>query len=101
MNPFAFFQLTMRTGLMLIEAQQVIAMRLLGLAGLWRVSPGENARMLLEKIDAGSEAGLAATRALVRGAPPLAIAGAALKPVARRTAANSRRLSKRGPKSPI
>lgn len=101
MNPFAFFLLTMRTGLMLIEAQQVIAMRLLGLAGLWRVSPGENARMLLEKLDAGTEAGLAATRALARGAPPVAVAGAALKPVARRTAANSRRLSKRGPKSPL
>ena len=101
MNPFAFFQVSMRAGMMLIEAQQVMAMRLLGLMGLWRVGPGENARMLLEKLDAGSEAGIAATRALARNAPPLAIAGAALKPVARRTAANARRLSKRGPKSPL
>lgn len=81
----------------LTEAQMVIAMRLMGMAGVWNVDRRENARMVGEKLQAAAEAGGAASAAMLRGDGPVAAAIAALKPVRRRTRANARRLGSRGP----
>lgn len=99
-NPAELFQLQMRFGLMLAEAQMVIGMRMLGMAGMWRVSPSENARMVSEKLSAAQDATLAATRAVLAGKPPAVIADHALKPIRRRTSANAKRLASRGPGTP-
>ena len=76
-----------------VEAQSVIAMRLLGTAGLWHLPAQENHRMVAEKWKAAIDAGWAAWRVAALGGAPLAVALAYAQPVGRATRANSRRLS--------
>lgn len=99
-NPIEIIRLQLKMGLMLAEAQTVIAMRLMGMAGMWRVLPSENARMVSEKLAAAQDASLAATRAALQGKSPAVIADHALKPIRRRTSANVKRLARRGPGTP-
>ena len=80
------------------EAQMVMAMRIAGMAGWWSVVPSENARMVNEKAPAFAEAGAAAGRAMMRGADPATMLSVWARPIRRRTGANARRLSRRGPK---
>lgn len=90
-------RLGFQTTFMALEAQSVIAMRLMGMAGLWRVDAGENRRMMEEK-SAAAQAGLrAATRSAMKGDNAAKVANAAMKPSARRTASNVKRLSRKGP----
>ena len=100
-SPFDLMRLSMNTAMMLAQAQSVIAMRMMGMAGVWSVSPGENNRMVSEKMRAGMKAGLAAQRSAMSGGSATDIAEAALAPVHRTTAANARRLSRSGPKRPF
>lgn len=78
------------------EAQTVIALRLLGMAGAIPSAPDEPRRMVMEKIEAAQEAGLAVARAQARGAGLSAIVMAGLRPVRRRTNSNVKRLTKPG-----
>lgn len=87
-----------QAGMVMAEAQSVIAMRLWGMAGLWSVPKGENTRMVREKTTAFSKSITAASLAAARGAPPETIVAAALKPIRKKTRANHRRLTRRGPK---
>lgn len=80
------------------EAGTVIALRGLGLAGLWNTTARERGRMLDEKPRAFAEAGIAAAKAAARGGGPAAVASAAVRPLRRRTRANAARLTKRGPR---
>lgn len=93
------FRLSFQMSMMTMEAQSVIAMRLWGMAGLWNVAPSENSRMVSEKSSAMVASGLAMQKAIVGGASPTNAAIAAIKPLRRKTAANVRRLGKRGPSS--
>jgi hypothetical protein len=99
-TPIQMMSLSIRTATMLAEAQMVIGMRMLGMAGMWRVSPTENARMVSEKVSAVQDATLAASKAAMQGKSPATIADHALKPISRRTSANAKRLSRRGPGTP-
>lgn len=85
---------------MAVEAQMIIAMRLAGIAGFWNVTKAENALMKTEKFAAAQASALAAATALLRGATPAGVVLAAIKPVRRKTTANTRRLVKRGVKFP-
>lgn len=87
-------------GRMATEAQMVIGMRMLGMAGLWTVSPGENSRMLSEKQTAFRESGTAAMKAAFSGRDLAGVMRAAAVPLQRTTGANLRRLSRGGPKMP-
>lgn len=80
-----------------MEANAVIWMRMMGMAGLWNVSALEDGRMLAEKPEAFRDAGMRAGRAAMGGNAPDRIVSAAIKPLARKAAANRRRLAKRGP----
>ena len=80
---------------LMAETQMVMTLRIMGMAGVWPVAPGENNRMVFEKAPAFARAQLAMTRAAMRGARPDQIVAAGLKPLGRRTGANSRRLLKR------
>ncbi|MFN4158282.1 MAG: antifreeze protein [Gemmobacter sp.] len=100
MNPAELIRLSIKTSVMLGQAQMVIAMRMMGLAGMWRVQPSENARMSSEKMTAAQDSGQAMVRAAMKGHSPARIAEAGLRPVARTTRANARRLAARGPGSP-
>lgn len=96
-TPAEIMRLWLRTGSMMAEAQLVIGMRMMGMAGLWRVSPAENSRMIAEKITAASESAFAASRAIMAGRSPALVAEHALRPIRRRTGANVRRLTRNGP----
>jgi hypothetical protein len=54
--------------------------------------------MVREKTTAFSKSITAASLAAARGAPPETIVAAALKPIRKKTRANHRRLTRRGPK---
>ena len=90
-------RLSLQTGTMLAQANMVIAMRMWGMAGAWNVTQGEDKRMVDEKGVAMAAAGAAAMGAAMQGKGPVAVALAALQPVARKTRANATRLAKRGP----
>ena len=85
-------------GMVMAEAQAVIGMRMLGMAGLWNVAPGENRRMVLEKGAALVQSAERASAAMMSGEGPNRIAAAAIKPIRQRTRANVRRLAKRSVK---
>lgn len=85
----------MRTARMLAEAQGIVAVRMMGLAGMVPMAPGEAARMVIEKQTAFTQAGLAATAAMMAGRTPTQVWGRALTPVGRTTRANAKRLTHR------
>ena len=95
MTPLSIWSNTMQASFMLMEAQAVIAMRLLGMAGGWSVPRTETNRMMSEKVWAATKAMTDVQKALMTGGDPSA---AALKPYRQKTRANSRRLAKRGPR---
>jgi hypothetical protein len=99
-GPLDWWMLGWSTSVMLAEAQAVIAMRTMGMAGMWSVTPTETSRMMAEKPSAFSSAMQAAGRAAVAGKHPHQIAEAALRPIRRKTRANSRRLARCGPGKP-
>lgn len=100
MMPFASqneaMRLALQSGMMLAEANMVIVMRVMGMGGMWRVSPAENARMVQEKTDAAVASGAAMSRAIMAGQSPAKVALAGMKPVRDKTRANASRLAKRG-----
>lgn len=98
--PSDLLRLSMQTSLMALQAQQVVAMRTLGLMGAWRTRDGESTRMVTEKLDAMDESNRCVSQALGQAMSPLAIAHAALAPSAQRTRDNHRSLTRRGPGRP-
>jgi hypothetical protein len=76
------------------EAQNVIALRLLRLAGGGARAQAEASRMVTEKIATGANAQTAAVSSAIKGASAPKIATNALKVYKKRLRANKRRLSK-------
>lgn len=83
-----------RTAEMIMDAQTVVGMRLLGMAGFLPAKPDENLRMVTEKQTAFAQSGLAAMGAMMAGKTPQQAYGLALTPIKRTARANSRRLVK-------
>ena len=98
MNPLDMWSTSLEVGMMALEAQAVIAMRLMGMAGVWSVTKTETSRMVTEKSAAMTKSMMNAGTATMRGASPEKIVAEAIKPYRQKTRANSRRLAKRGPK---
>ena len=96
-TPLELFKTQMEVGMMLAEAQGVIAMRMMGWGGLWSVTKSENARMVSEKTEAITRSMQNATLAAMTGKRPDEIVNAAVKPLRQKTRANVARLGKRGP----
>ncbi|MBJ3763780.1 antifreeze protein [Maribius pontilimi] len=86
----------LQVAMVMAEAQGVIAMRLMGMAGIWSVTKTENRRMVSEKAHAMTKAVGDASVKMLQGAAPDAVAAAAIRPIRRATRANARRLTKRG-----
>ncbi len=78
------------------ESQAVIAMRLMGLGGFWRIDADEPGLMVIEKHLGFAEATGAALTAASLGARFDQVLSAAVEPLRNRTAANARRLSQAG-----
>ncbi len=92
-NPW--LDLTFKAMAMGMEAQSVIALRLLRLAAGGARGESEARRMVAEKMTALVEAQTAATAALMNGGKHHVAAGKALNAVRKRVRANKRRLSRR------
>ena len=97
---FGLWSVGLQTAQMMAEAQTVMALRLMGMAGVWATAPTEGVRMVFEKPDAFIRSASSATEAALAGKRPDQIAEAAIKPLRRKTRANARRLAKKGPKVP-
>lgn len=77
-----------------LEANTVIALRTMGMAGLWAMKPAETLRMVAEKQAAFPASATAAGEALAKGHGPLDVARAAMRPLQAKTGPNARRLSR-------
>lgn len=77
-----------------LEAQSVIALRMLRLAAGGAHAEAEFSRMVTEKMLAAGEAQMAATMATIRGHKNHVVAGKALNVYRKRVRANRRRLSR-------
>jgi len=97
-SPAELLHLSTSWWLLMAETQSVVAMRLMGMAGLWSVSSGEDTRMVNEKAPALAKSLAAAATATMLGQRPDQIASAAIRPLRAKTRANSRRLARQGPK---
>ena len=96
-TPLELFKTNLEVGMMLAEAQSVIAMRMMGWGGLWSVTKSENNRMVSEKTEAITKSIQNATLAAMTGKRPDEIVNAAVKPLRQKTRSNVARLGKRGP----
>lgn len=94
-SPFEIWRGGIELATLVTEAQMVMAYRTLGILGLWAVAPGENKRMVTEKVPAFAEAAMAASSAAMAGRRPDEVLGAWMKPLRRKTRSNARRLSRR------
>ena len=94
LNPFQPWTSTLAFWTMMAEAQTVIALRTMGMMGVLPASPRENHTMMAEKGPAFVESAIAAGAAAMAGKTPDQIAQAAIRPIARRTGANVKRLTK-------
>jgi len=81
---------------MAAEAQAIVSMRVLGMAGVWSVPPSEKTRMISEKVNAMTKSNGNAVAAVLRGGTPDEVFAAAIKPYRQQTRANTRRLTRRG-----
>jgi hypothetical protein len=79
---------------MLAEAQTVIALRMMGMAGLWRLADGETTRMFTEKQEAFAQSAFDGALAAMRGQSPDRVLSAVVRPLGRKTSANARRLGR-------
>ncbi|MCO6383171.1 antifreeze protein [Oceanicola sp. 502str15] len=95
MSPAALIRLQMQMAMMTMEVSAVIWMRMMGMAGAWNVTGGENKRMVREKQLAFVKSAQGASLAAMSGRD---VAAAALRPLRQKTRANASRLAKRGPK---
>lgn len=78
------------------ETHAVVAMRMMGMSGLWRVEADENSRMVMEKPISFAAATSAAVAAASAGKRPDEVMVAAMDPLRDKTSANARRLGKAG-----
>ena len=92
-NPW--FALTLKTVQLGLDAQSVIALRMIRLASGGASAKAEMSRMVIEKVSAVAEAQVAATAAVIAGRKGHAVAGKALKVFSKRVRGNKRRLSRR------
>lgn len=91
-NPVKIWQAYAGLGMLALEAQAVIGMRLLGMSGAFPVDKSENRKMLAEKPPAFARAATAAAKKAVAGGSPEQILTAAVKPLTRTARANRKRL---------
>lgn len=98
-TPLHYWANALQFGYLMAESHAVITMRMMGMAGVWSVTPAEDGRMISEKVYAMTKAATDATKVAITGGTADQIAAAAIKPIRRKTRANAKRLGKRGLKT--
>ena len=99
-DPFRALRMQIYFGSLAMEASAVIWMRMLGVSGVWSVSPHEGTRMVREKQVAFARGSSAAIRAALDGKSAEIIMLEGMGPVRRAARANQRRLTRSGPRKP-
>jgi hypothetical protein len=94
-SAFDLMQPTIEASKMVIEAQQVIALRMTGMAGIWSMGPAETKRRVDGTVAEITESARAMFAAGVACQSPGTVAMAAIGPLRRRTKANASRLNKK------
>lgn len=98
LNPFDLWRLNRDIAEMNMEAGAIVAMRTLGMMGLWGVKKSEMYDMIVEKPPAFAEAWMDGMSAAMKGAGPDRVLAASIAPLGRKTRSNHQRLSKLGMK---
>ena len=91
-SPMAIWKSGFDAWRMMAEAQTVIALRMMGMSGLWKLGDGETTLMFTEKQQAFTQSAFDGALAAMRGQPPERILAAAVRPLGRKTSANAKRL---------
>jgi len=91
----SWLSLTFKALALGVEAQSVMAMRVMRLAAGGARAHSEARRMVAEKVAAAAEMQAAATAAIMMGRKDHVVAGKALRAVGKRVRANRRRLLRR------
>lgn len=99
-SPDSCWRVVPQASRIVAESCIVIALRLSGMARLWRMVCAANQRMICETLIAATQATHAAMRAGAAGGSLSDIAMAAMRPVGRHTKANAKRLTKAARKAP-
>lgn len=94
MTPHALFDVQMKWTTLMLEAQTVMALRLMAMSGMIPARPGETTRMVAEKGPAMGRAFADATEAMMRGKNPDEIMIAAMAPIGRKVRSNRKRLTR-------
>lgn len=95
-NPFDLWRLNRSLAEMGLEAGAIVAMRTLGMMGLWGVGRTEVFDMIAEKPPAFAEAWMEGLAAAMAGKGPDLVLAATLAPIGRKTRSNHRRLARQG-----
>jgi hypothetical protein len=91
-------QLAGEVGRLTVESQMVVAMRVLGMMGLWHLADGEHHQMVSEKADALMASSQAAHREFAQNGSAAGAVLAAIQPLRDKTTANVARLGGTGPR---
>lgn len=92
MSSFDFLKLTTNMTRFALDSQTVIALRMMGMAGVTPQSPDENSRMVAEKGPALMQSYIDASQAALAGKRPDQVMEAALEPLQQEVRANRNRL---------
>jgi hypothetical protein len=87
------FSTAFKSAVLVLEAQQVIALRMLRLANGGRKAQRELERMFVEKAEAAVEVAIASVAAMLSGQSPSAVADRTISDYGGRIRKNRRRLS--------
>ena len=79
-----------------VEAQNVVALRVMGLAGIWNTPVDESWRMMAEKPKTFLVSGSEGATALLAGKSPDKVVSATIEPLQQAARDNRLRLSERG-----
>ncbi|MGF1552235.1 MAG: hypothetical protein ACFBWO_07010 [Paracoccaceae bacterium] len=93
-SPVEFWMAGYEAARLTAEANAVVGLRLMGMAGFWKMPNAEDDRMIAEKQAAFPRAAFAAGRAMAAGRDPVAAMRAAMRPLHAKTGANVKRLSR-------
>ena len=95
-TPMDYWTNAIQCGCVMVEAQTAIAMRLMGVMGLWSVPETENRQMLNEKLFAFAKGTTDASLAAMSGKSPDVVTALAINPIRQTTRANQKRSTNRG-----
>lgn len=98
LDPFKMWANSLELARLGFEANSIIAMRMMGFMGYWRVRDTEALRMVTEKPAAFMESWYRGASAAMEGAAPEKVLKEAIKPIRRKTRSNHARLMRSGPK---